>query len=82
MLTDHMKAVMASIEQLPFSAQDQIAEQIALAIDNAVWDEQMRNPERLDVLRAMADEAINDPVLPFPEPVDAADEVRKLEDLQ
>ena len=80
MLTEYMKAVMASIEQLPSDAQDQIAAQIAAAVDNATWDMEMRDPQRLDVLRAMADEAMNDPVLPFPKPTDITDEVREPED--
>lgn len=82
MLTEHMKAVMASIEQLPSNAQDEIAEQIATAIDNAIWDMQMRDPERLNVLRAMADEAMSDPVLPFPRPEGAVDAEREPEDSQ
>jgi hypothetical protein len=66
MMTERMRAVVASVEQLPPEAQDRIAEQIASAIDNAIWDTQLRNPDRLEALRALAEEAMNDPVLPFP----------------
>lgn len=69
MMTEHMKALVASVERLSPEAQDKIAEQIGSAIDNALWDAHLRDPERLAILRALAEEAMNDPALPFPTPV-------------
>lgn len=69
-MTDRMRALVESIEQLPAGAQDELAEQIASALDDARWQALLHDPERLERLRALADEAMGDEVKPFPRPGD------------
>lgn len=69
-MTDHMRTIVETIEQLPADAQDELAEHIASALDEARWHALLRDPERLERLRALADEAMLDDVKPFPRPGD------------
>jgi hypothetical protein len=73
-LTERLKAVADSAEQLSPEAQDQLAEQIASALENALWDAQLRDPRHLEVLRGLAEEARSGPKLPMPTPRDTGDE--------
>jgi hypothetical protein len=73
-LSERLQAVAELAGDLPPEAQDQLAEQIATALENALWDAQLRDPAHLDVLRALADEARSGPKLPMPTPRDTGDE--------
>ena len=70
MMTDRMRTIVETIEQLPAEAQDELAEHIAAALDEARWQALLHDPERLERLRALADEAMRDDVKPFPRPSD------------
>jgi hypothetical protein len=70
MMTDRMRALVETIEQLPAEAQDELAEHIASALDEARWQSLLQDPKRLERLRALADEAMHDEVRPFPHPRD------------
>lgn len=73
-LSERLQAVAELASQLPPEAQDQLAEQIDSALENALWDAQLRDPRHLDVLRALADEVRSGPKLPMPTPRDTGDE--------
>lgn len=73
-LADRLKAVTDRAAQLSPEAQDSLAEQIATALENAVWDSQLRDPAHLAVLRELAEEARRAPKLPMPKPSDTGDE--------
>ena len=73
-LSERLQAVAEHASELSPDAQDQLAEQIATALDNALWDAQLRDPAHLDALRALADEARSGPKLPMPTPRDTGDE--------
>lgn len=72
-LVERLKAVEASAQQLSPDLQDKLAEQIASALDNALWDAELRDPEHLAVLRELAEEARRNPKLPMPKPDDTGD---------
>lgn len=73
-LLERLKAIEASAQQLTPELQERLADQIAAAFDNALWDAQLRDPEHLAVLREMAQEARREPKLPMPKPSDTGDE--------
>lgn len=77
MLTDHLaerlKEVAENAENLAPEAQEKLAAQIATALDNALWDAQLRSPDHLAVLRNLAEEARRAPKLPMPSPRDTGD---------
>ncbi len=73
-LADRLKAVTDHAGQLSPEAQDELAEQITTALDNAVWDSQLRDPAHLAVLRELAEEARRPPKLPIPKPSDPGDD--------
>jgi hypothetical protein len=70
MMTNRMRTMVQTIEQLPAETQDELAEHIATTLDEAKWQTLLRDPERLERLRALADEAVLDDVKPFPYPND------------
>jgi hypothetical protein len=70
MLADRMPAIVQTIEQLPTEAQDEHADEISSALDEPRRQALLHDPERLERLRALADEAMLDEVTPFPRPVD------------
>lgn len=78
MLTERLRAVVDNMAQnaveLPPEVQDRLAEQVEAALENALWDAQLRDPEHLAMLRALADEAMQEPGLPLPTPKDMGDE--------
>lgn len=77
MLTDHLaerlKEVAETAERLAPEAQEKLADQIAAALDNALWDVQLRSVDHLAVLRQLAEEARHGPKLPMPSPHDTGD---------
>ena len=70
MMTDRMREIVQTIEQVPADAKDALAEQIATALDEARWQTLLHDPERLERLYALADEAVLDEVKPYPRPND------------
>jgi hypothetical protein len=73
-LTERLKAVADNAAQLSPEAQDKLAEQIASALENTLWDLQLRDPRHLEVLRALAEEARRGPKLSMPTPQETGDE--------
>jgi hypothetical protein len=77
-MTERLRAAVDSMArsavQLPEDVQDKLAEELETALENALWDAQLRDPEHLAVLRALAEEAMQEPSLPFPAPKDMGDE--------
>lgn len=65
-LHERLKAVADSAEQLSTEAQDRLAEEIAHALENALWDAQFHDPDHLSILRELAEEARLSPKLPMP----------------
>lgn len=74
MLTERLKATLESAEQLPSEAQDKLVEEIESAIDNAIWDAQLNDPQYDHVLDQLIEEAKRGPLLPLPTPADMGDE--------
>ncbi len=76
MLIERLKAAMESAARLPPEAQDALAHQIEQAIDNALWDAELDDPQYDDVIDALIAEAESEEPLPFPKPAGwtAADE--------
>jgi hypothetical protein len=75
MLTERLKAALESAEQLPPDAQEELAQAIERAIDNAIWKALLADPRSGPVLDEMIEEAKRGPLLPFPTPADMGDEV-------
>ncbi|HLJ82115.1 MAG TPA: hypothetical protein VKT52_11545 [Ktedonobacterales bacterium] len=73
-LTERLKEITANASQLSPEAQDKLAEEIANALENALWDAQLRDPQHLEVLRELAEEARQGPKLPMPMPHDTGDD--------
>jgi hypothetical protein len=48
-LSERLKELAASAEQLPADVQDHLAERLAVELDNAVLDTQLRDPAWVDV---------------------------------
>jgi hypothetical protein len=74
MLTDRLKAVMESASHLSPELQDRLAEEIASAMDNALWDAELDDPQSDDILEALVARARQQAPLPLPTPHDFGDE--------
>ena len=74
MLTERLTAALESAEQLPPEAQDKLVEEIESAIDNAIWDAQLNDPQYDHVIETLIAEAKRQPRLPLPTPRDMGDE--------
>jgi len=74
MLTERLKAAMESAAELPPEAQDKLAEEIQNAIDNAIWDAQLNDPQYDHIIEALIAKARRGPLLPLPTPADMGDE--------
>ena len=63
-MIETLKRVMEQAEQLEPDRQQQLAEQMQQCIDairaDALWDKLLRDPQKLDVLHRMAQEAIEE----------------------
>lgn len=73
-LAERLKALADCAEQLPPELQEKLAAQIESIIDNAIWDAQLRDPANLEILRELAEEALQGPKLPMPTPFDTGDQ--------
>jgi hypothetical protein len=51
-----------------------LAEEIEVALDNAIWDAQLADPQSDHVLAALVARAKQQPALPLPTPRDMGDE--------
>lgn len=74
MLTERLKSAFEHAQQLSPDVQDQIAREIESAIENALWDAELNDPQYDDVLRELIDEAKREPDLPFPMPENTGDQ--------
>ena len=79
MLTERLKAVMDSAAQLPPAVQDRLAEEIESAIDNAVWDAELDDPQYDHLIEALIARARKQDPLPLLTPADMGDETLILE---
>jgi hypothetical protein len=68
MLTDRFKAAIESAAQLPPEAQDKLAEDIEAAIENALWDAELDDPQYDTVMRGLIARAKQQPKLPYRSP--------------
>lgn len=76
MLTERLKAVMEGAAHLSPEAQDQLAEQIADILDEAMWDAQFADPLSRGFFDELAAQANRGSFHPWPTPPDwtASDE--------
>lgn len=70
MLTERLKAVMEGAAHLSPEAQDQLAEQIADILDEAMWDAQFADPLSRGFFDELAAQANRSPFHPWPTPPD------------
>jgi hypothetical protein len=70
MITDRLKEAINNATQLPPEQQDQIAAQIEEAIENAIWDAQLRDPQYQPIIAEMAKRALQEAPRPVPTPHD------------
>jgi len=73
MMTEHLKAVVERIEQLPPAEQNRIAKEIEDTLDNAEWHALLADPRSEAVLDALLAEAKQSPKLPWPTAADMGD---------
>ena len=66
MISDKLREVMASVEQLPLDAQDRIAEMVAEAIDDAIWQAQFDDPRSGPALDRLIEKAKKGPWREWP----------------
>lgn len=59
-MTEALRNVMAEIERLPETEQDEIAEQLQVELEQREWDALVSSPASLAMLREMAAEAIGE----------------------
>jgi hypothetical protein len=65
-ISEKMREVMANVEQLPIEVQDRLAEALADAIDDALWQAQLDDPRSGPALDRLIEKAKSGPWLPFP----------------
>jgi hypothetical protein len=65
-MTERLKEAVDNATQLPPEQQDQIAEQIEAAIENAVWDAQLRDPRYQPIIVEMAARVLQEEPRPMP----------------
>jgi hypothetical protein len=67
-LSERLKELTASAAQLPPDVQDELAERLAVELDNARWDARLADDANLGPFREMIEEARRGPKLPWPSP--------------
>lgn len=70
-LSERIKELTAQSAQLPPSVQDELADRLAVELDNAMWDAQLADDANLEPLREMIEEARHDPKASWPSPEEA-----------
>ncbi len=66
MLSERIRTAVERAAQLPAELQEKLAAEIESAVDNALWDAELRNPRNRGMHQAMIAEALADPALPVP----------------
>lgn len=66
MLSERIKEAMERAAQLPAELQEKLAAEIESAVDNALWDAELRDPRQRTMHQAMIAEALADLALPMP----------------
>lgn len=74
MMTDHMKALIERIGQLPPDAQQKLAEEIEDILDDEEWRALLADPRSGPVLDELIAQAKRSPKRPWPTPHDMGDE--------
>lgn len=70
-LNERIKQLVDRAGQLPADVQDHLAERLAVELDNALWDAQLRDDANLEPFAEMIEEARRGPKLPWPAPEEA-----------
>ena len=70
MITEHLKALMERIEQLPPEVQNKLAEEIEDILDDAEWHALLADPRSGPVLDDLIAQAKRSPKRPWPTPDD------------
>ncbi len=75
MLTDRLneciKQLVESAGHLREDVQDELDERLAIELDNAIWDAQLRDDANLEPFAELIEEARRGPGLPWPTPEEA-----------
>ena len=74
MLTEKLQSVVDDMAQLPPEQQEQLAEQIADILDEALWKAQFADPRSEAFFDELVAEAKQGPLRPFPTPADMGDD--------
>ncbi|HEX5158992.1 MAG TPA: hypothetical protein VFW17_17415 [Ktedonobacterales bacterium] len=74
MITEHLKALMERIEQLPPDMQNKLAEEIEDILDDAEWHALLADPRSGSVLDDLIAQAKRSPKRPWPTPHDMGDD--------
>ena len=70
-LSERIKELTTQSAQLPPNVQDELADRLAVELDNAMWDAQLADDANLDPFREMIEEARHGPKASWPEPQEA-----------
>ncbi len=66
MLSERIRTAVERAAQLPTDLQEKLAAEIETAVDNALWDAELRDPRNRAMHQAMIAEALADSELPMP----------------
>lgn len=70
-LSERIKQLTESAAELPEDVQDELAARLAIELDNAIWDAQLRDDANLEPFAELIEEARRGPWLPWPTPEEA-----------
>ncbi len=56
-LSERIRELTAQSAQLPANVQDELADRLAVELDNAIWDAQLADDANLEPFREMIEEA-------------------------
>jgi hypothetical protein len=66
MLSERIRTAVERAAQLPTDLQEKLATEIETAVDNALWDAELRDPRNRAMHQAMIAAALADEKLPLP----------------
>lgn len=66
MISEKLREAMANAERLPLEVQDRLAEALADAVDDALWQAQFDDPRSGPALDRLIEKAKSGPWLPWP----------------